>query len=119
MADAETPDLDVLVYTARKYFFDVEAKSLKCHSLRYAFDAAVLLLPENFIMKTASSTTKRFPYLADELRGIYQLGARHRAARYYLRGIVVWRLMNDPAVIELVENRNLAFTDRGSIANPN
>lgn len=118
MVDSETPDLDVLVSIARKYFFAVEAKSLKCDSLRYAFAAAVLHLPQGFIMRAASSSSRRFPYLKDELRGIDPIGARSRAAKHYLKAIVVWRLMNDPAIRELVESHGFAFTDRGSIATP-
>jgi len=118
MADTPTSKLDALVASAKGHFVAVEIHNLKCYSLQYSFDHFTRHRPDGPIIDIADEAANRFAYIDAELSGVSGNARRH-AALTILRGLVIWRLINDPDVIALVRNRGLAITDRGSIGNPN
>lgn len=117
MADASTPLIDKLVASVKTRIMVEVVHNLRADSLRTACDYSVLGRPGASIIEIAEDASDRFGYITQELTEARRLMKEHQVACDIVRGLVIWRVMNDEDVTSLLRNRGLAFNHRGFIIN--
>ena len=107
-----TPGLDALIVRAVKKFLEHTTRGIESGSILFiARSVAVSISPQDR-MGIVQQTANRFAYINDEIE-------RYPDAGPILRGLIVWRLVTHPDVVQRVAEHGCTIEPNGLISSLN